>query len=267
MSINRLLSQTLFIVILLTSNVLAMFCPHKLPRRGCCRWTCGGAAKVVPVIEAPAFIEFEREAPTPGITEAEFVAIGFIAPEEKPEYKDGELWEPETLIRLDFALNELYAYIIDIKSSVINPIVIFDIDGTVLIEDGSIGIYVLKSVLGFYNKLKIIGINCIFLTARPMAGVGYALGELRALGCDEGHLICLPNDFANISEEVIGRWKESKRVELSTEKTILATLDDQLPNLKGRCLGVAVKIPMLSAEQLEADTSYVDGFRKLVEFR
>ncbi len=291
MFLHSVLYQALFIVILLINNIAAMPCGHKLPR-GRHWWipSCCGT-KIVPEIDCPTpclTAEEQEElrktpitvesitldpvlcfadnadnlTPSGGEDEARRDSLTGVS-KSACDYKEGELWQPETLMQLEAAFEDLYDYVMDVKDMAPNPTVIFDIDGTILISKGFRRVFRLDCVLCFYQKLIEAGVNCVFLTARNINIANFTQGELRALGYNKGRFICLPDS----SIRDIGKWKMSERVKLSEKLTILATLDDQAENLVGDCLGVALRMPEISFEILEQNPLRATFFKEEVECR
>ena len=78
--------------------------------------------------------------------------------------------------QIDLAITKLNQ--IDI-SNIKNPMVVFDIDSTLLTQRGLI-----RPVFNFYNLVKEKGINIGIITARTSDGMDYTVNQLHSLGID-----------------------------------------------------------------------------------
>lgn len=186
------------------------------------------------------------------------------------DFRDGEVWELSSFLRLDHALNDLIDYITRKKRTVKNQAVIFDVDETLLTirsfgnvvgeQKDQRWLFRVDSILNFYKKLQEDGgITCFFLTARKASSYVATRSILDAVDYLGGELICLPNDDIPAS---ISSWKESVRIDLVERRgfTVLATLDDQMANLHGGYVGVGVKVPEITQDLLTRANPFVTSF-------
>lgn len=268
MIINKVSIQTMFFLFLFVGNIWAP--PgFRNPWMQLSRFNRTLTQKVPDVVKQP-LPDLVQKSPIASWEEAILPEPGDDIVVVIDEFRDGEIWEVSSHLRLGYALNDLNDYIVKRKRAVKKPAVIFDVDETLFAirllgniangEKTQQWLLRVDSILNFYKKLQEEGdIVCFFLTARKARAYEVTKSMLNAVGYSGGELICLPGEDLPVA---VDTWKESVRIDLAERRgfTILATLDDQMPNLRGRCVGVGVKIPEITKDLLASGFPFMTRF-------